>query len=347
MATTKLFASTLSKKLEEKKAIAKEKVRSEKIEADKNKKRLEKIEADRKAEEEYLRLMEMHRKNQLELVARIALPMALGGRFEVGLAEAVLDECSEYLEELGFSFGKLDCETHSIICLDKTLRSLNKSQLRVLYDLLRNNSQEFIKVSSADFQAKLLRILEVKDPFLFCDKFFIFMKKNLRYQDEILDPEDFETLEPGDLLLNQEKNKKFNRLAEPVFELLTEYVPGSLNPNRYIKTMLWNKKSNIPNYDFWFNVNTLYWMSSKAGNNFFEVLLQKIEMQLDLLKSNINIELFDQKNKTTIRFKDDSEISTPLVIDSLSSIFECLGYKLVITPPRNITAPYKIKMSWT
>lgn len=323
MPTGKLAASEIKAKLEKKKKAAREVARLNKIKIAGRQKELERIAAEKKAEEDFLNLL-------LREIAEDAVPLALDGAKEMGLDGDIYSYCHEYLEKLGFDFGYQDLETYSIIFLRKKLKSMDRNNLNTLHQSLLENINKFISESDYELRNSLIRISKEIDPIVFCEKYLLYSKKLL--QDSTSD------------ILDSPVNSFF---LQRISSIVNEFIPYNLEQDEYLTSLKWDKNIKLKSEDFWFNVATLYWISSKNGKVFFENILSHIDYRVGLLRSNIIIKVMQQKSKVRIEFDDKSFCYTPLKLSHLISVFEILGYELKVTYPKNQKLPIKIKLIWS
>jgi len=360
MCASKLSASELSKQLAQKKEIAKEKLRLERIESIRIKKeqeieveriRLEakehedrlkaeekRIQDDNKAKEEELRLQQEFRDELLEELSEAALPQAIDGQNKTELSTEAYQELEEYLEnDLGFKISLQSQESYSKKFLNRKLNKLTPEELFNLSTFLRGivKNIELLEV------VNLKTISSIQNHLEFCETFLIFLslkQKELSYSG-LLEYQDagFDHLfgKQADLAI----------IIYNISDLINEYVPKSWlfdrSGCRYF--LSWSKKPKSKNHSFWFNAENLHWITSKIGQDFFNKLLAQVEARIELLKSHITFQLLEINNHSTVIFENNESITTPIKPVHILSIFESLGYSHKWISP---SSRQMIKLTW-
>lgn len=360
MCASKLSASELSKQLAQKKEIAKDKLRLERIESIKRKKeqeieeeriRLEakeyeerlkveekRIQEEKMVKEEALRLQQEFRVELLEHLSKAALPQAIDGQNKTELSSEAYQELEEYLEnDLGFKISLQSQESYSKNFLNRKLNRLTSEELFNLSTFLRGivKNIELLEV------VNLKSISSIQNNLEFCETLLIFLslkQKELSYRG-----------------LSEYEDAGFDHLFDKQVELamiiyninglIDEYVPRSwlFDHSGYRYFLSWSKKPKSKHYSFWFNAKNLHWITSEFGQGFFNRLLAQIEARIELLKSNIIFQLLESNNVSTLIFENNESITAPIKPIHMLSIFESLGYSQKWISPRSKQI---IKLTW-
>ena len=341
----------MSKKLKaEKQADAVRKSEEQKkreLEAIEQKKQAEKKKREQLELEEAQRLIEQQKERLLNKLMVSCLDKALNGgqNFRISYYSVYLD-LSNYLELKGFYFTEEAIERDPIIILDRALKKLNAKELIELKKKLKTilESLQILKIELANI--KISRILQETNDFLYCEKALLFLSKNL-YQPLNEDDADEE------IYPEFPRQEALTLLIKKHHLLIRKFIPSSSydeeeeeEDENMLYILNWDVKNEDQINDNWFNAINMNWISSKAGKEFFDEFLMKINKKTEALSDSLLFDSFERSANTYLILENGAKLKTPIPLLQLLEIFEIFGYKKRVPKADKSGYIKDIKISW-